>query len=72
VTLSTRPQERHDDDEMHRRLVDILGAPYWLTTVLDAPTATRLACDRMAQGREAVTFTDASGAHVVAWGARAR
>jgi hypothetical protein len=48
-------------------LREILGTEYWVATVPTAEVATRSACDRMAAGRQAVTFTDADGRHCVAW-----
>lgn len=52
-------------------LTDILGAEFWAAAFPTAQAATEHACRRMDEGRMAVTYTDADGNHVAAWGVAA-
>ena len=52
----------------NQTLASVLGAGFWVARFPTADAATRHACDRMAQGRPAVTFTSEDGAYCAAWG----
>lgn len=52
------------------RLTDILGAEHFTFAFPTLAAATDHACRRMAEGREAVAFTDDEGRHIAAWGLR--
>jgi hypothetical protein len=51
------------------RLVEILGEDYSIFGFNTASVATKTACLKMGEGREAVTF-DADGVHYAAWSAK--
>ena len=53
---------------MSARLAEILGKDFWTVGVPDIAAANRIASNKMAAGREAVTWTDEDGLAFVAWG----
>jgi len=50
------------------RLAEILGQDFWTVNVPDMAAANRIASNKMAAGREAVTWADDEGRAYCAWG----
>jgi hypothetical protein len=50
------------------RLAEILGQDFWTVGVPDMAAANRIASNKMAAGREAVTWADDEGRAWCAWG----